>query len=170
MTSGQKRIILNVRSFFEKEKDQQRSIKREQVVARTSIATGVGETTVKKISKEYREEGQFESPMKRYTVERVRLYPDDFNIEALRHTVHQFYLDKDYPTLEKVLRRAKRDGIFESGRTTLSKLLKSMGFCYKIREDGKRYIYEQPRVIQQRHDYLRRMRRERKEKSRDILE
>ena len=53
LTSGQKRIILNVRSFFEKEKDQQRSIKREQVVARMSIATGVGETTVKKISKEY---------------------------------------------------------------------------------------------------------------------
>ena len=48
------------------------------MVARTSIATGVGETTVKKISKEYREEGQFESPMKRYTMERVRLYPDDF--------------------------------------------------------------------------------------------
>ena len=76
--------------------------------------------------------------MKRYTMERVRLY---FNREALRHTLHQFYLDKDYPTLDKVLRRVKRDGIFEGGRTTLSKLLKSMGFRYKIREDGKRYIY-----------------------------
>ena len=41
LTSSQKRIIINVRSFLEKEKDQQRSIKREQVVARTSIATGV---------------------------------------------------------------------------------------------------------------------------------
>ena len=138
LTSGQKRIIINVRSFFEKEKDQQWSIKTEQVVARTSIGTWVGETTIKKISKEYREEGQLESPMKRYTMERVRLY---FNREALRHTLHQFYLDKDYPTLDKVLRRVKRDGIFEGGRTTLSKLLKSMGFRYKIREDGKRYIY-----------------------------
>ena len=148
LTSGQKRIIINVRSFFEKEKDRQRSIKIEQVVARTSIATGVGETTIKKISKEYREEGQLESPMKRYTMERVRLYPDDFNREALRRTLHQFYLDKDYSTLDKVLRRAKRDGIFEGGCTALSKLLKSMGFRYKIREDGKRYIYEQPWVIQ----------------------
>ena len=58
-------------------------------------------------------------------------------------------LDKYYPTLDKVLRRAKRDGIFEGGRTTLSKLLKSMGFRYTVREDGKRYVYEQPRVIQQ---------------------
>ena len=107
LTSSQKRIKINVRSFFEKKKDQQRSIKREQVVAKTSIATGVGKTIIKKISKKYREEGQFESPMKRYTMERVRLYPDDFNREALRHTVHQFYLDKDYPTLDKVLRRAK---------------------------------------------------------------
>ena len=77
LTSSQKRIIINVKSFFEKEKDQQQSIKREQVVARMSIATGVGKTTIKKISKEYREEGQFESPMKRYTMER------DFNREAL---------------------------------------------------------------------------------------
>ena len=168
LTSSQKRIIINVKSFFEKEKDQQQSIKREQVVARTSIATGVGKTTIKKISKEYREEGQFESPMKRYTMERVRLYPDDFNREALRRTVHQFYLDKDYPTLDKVLRRAKRDGIFEGGCTTLSKLLKSMFFRYKIREDGKRYIYKQPRVIQLRHDYLRRMRRNREEKRPEI--
>ena len=66
LTSSQKRIKINVRSFFEKEKDQQRSIKREQVVAKTSIATGVGKTIIKKISKKYREEGQFESPMKRY--------------------------------------------------------------------------------------------------------
>ena len=67
-----------------------------------------------------------------------------------------------------MLRRAKRDGIFEGGRTTLSKLLKSMGFHYKVREDGKRYVYEQPRVIQQRHDYLRQMRRNREEKRPEI--
>ena len=41
---------------------------------------------------------------------------------------------------------------------SLSKVLK-----YKVREDGKRYVYEQPKVIQQRHDYLRRMRRNRQE-------
>ena len=49
-----------------------------------------------------------------------------------------------------------KDGI-EGGRTTLCKVLKSIGFKYKAREDGKRYIYEQPRIIQQRHNYLRRM-------------
>ena len=46
----------------------------------------------------------------------------------------------------------------------VAKILLKIGFKYKVRADGKRYIYEQPRVIQQRHDYLRRMQRNRMEK------
>ena len=45
----------------------------------------------------------------------------------------------------------------------MSKVLRSMGFKYKVREDGKRYVYEQSRVIQQRNDFLRRMRKNRLE-------
>ena len=44
-----------------------------------------------------------------------------------------------------------------------------MGFRYKTREDGKRYVYEQPRVIQQQHEYLRRMRRKRVEKRPEVF-
>ena len=35
-----------------------------------------------------------------------------------------------------------------------------MGFRYK-KHENKKYIYEQPRVIQQRHDYLRHLHRNR---------
>jgi hypothetical protein len=91
LTSGQKKIIHNVRTFFKRERDLQKSIKKQLVIVRTSLATGIGRTSVKKISREYREEGQFESPPNRYTKERVRLYPDDYNREALRRIVHQFY-------------------------------------------------------------------------------
>ena len=95
VTSGQKKIISNVRSFFEKERELQRSIKRDQVVARTSLATGVSESTVKRVSKEYRVEGEFKSPEKRYVKDRVRLYPDDFNRDAIRRIIHDSYLNKD---------------------------------------------------------------------------
>ena len=39
-----------------------------------------------------------------------------------------------------------------------------MGFRYKKRADGKLYVYEQPRVTQQRHDYLRSLRKNRNDK------
>ena len=44
-----------------------------------------------------------------------------------------------------------------------------MGFRYKTREDGKQYVYEQPRVIQQRHDYLRRRKRNRVDKRPEVF-
>ena len=133
VTSGHKKIITNVRSFFEKEREVQRSIKRDQVVARISLATGVSESTVKRVSKEYRVVGEFKSPEKRYLKDRVRLNPDDFNRDAIRRIMYDSYLNKDYPTLDSVLRKARSTGVFDGGRTTLSKLLKSMGFRYKDR-------------------------------------
>lgn len=47
LTSGQKKIVLNVRTFF---KTATGSIKREQVVTKTSLATGFGETMIIKKS------------------------------------------------------------------------------------------------------------------------
>ena len=165
VTAKEKVIVHNVRQFFEKEKHEQRSIRRNEVITRTAMATGIGTTTVKMIKKEYYvEHGDFDSTAgKRYKKERFRVYPDDFDREAIRRTVHDFYLNKTYPTLDKLLHVLKDKGIFKGGRTTLSKVLRSMGFKYKVREDGKRYVYEQPRVIQQRHDFLRRMRKNRLE-------
>ena len=136
---------------------------RNEVIRRTAKATGIGMTTVKSVKREFMTAGGFSSPVKRYKESRVRVFPDDFDREAIRRAVHDFYLQKSYPTLDKLLCTLREKDVFQGGRTTLSKVLKSMGFKYKVREDGKRYVYEQPKVIQQRHDYLRRMRRNRQE-------
>ena len=55
--------------------------------------------------------------------DRVRLYPDDFNRDAIRRIIHDSYLNKDYPTLDSVLWKARSTAVFDGGRTTLSKLL-----------------------------------------------
>ena len=46
VASGEKLIVHNVREFFEKKKEQQRSIKRNLVIERTAMATGLGTTTL----------------------------------------------------------------------------------------------------------------------------
>ena len=156
LPSQAKYVIMSVRKFFEKEREKQKSILRDQIVKRTSAACGVGTATVVRICKEYEgNSGLLSSPEKRYTASRVQIVLDDFNFEAIRNEVHG---RKEYPTLDSLLGALKDKNLFQGGRTTLWKVLREMGFRHK-KYQNKQYIYEQPRVIQQRHDYLRRLRR-----------
>ena len=41
----------------------------------------------------------------------------------IRHTVHDFYQEKKYPTLESLLAVVKEKGLFDGKRITLWKLL-----------------------------------------------
>ena len=94
---------MSVRKFFEKEREKQKSILRDQlqIVKRgTSAACGVGTATVVRICKEYEgNSGLLSSPEKRYTASRVQIVLDDFNVEAICKEVHAFYGRKGYSTL-----------------------------------------------------------------------
>ena len=104
----------------------------------------------------------FSSPAKRYKIDREKIVMDNFDTEALRSSVHEFYSEKKYPTMDSLLSAVKEKGIFSGERTTLRRGMRKMGFKYKKVND-KRYIYEQPRIIVWRHEYLRRLRRNRRE-------
>ena len=64
--------------------------------------------------------------------------------------------------MKKLLSELREKGLFHWHRTTLWKLLRRIRFTYKRVQD-KRYVYEQPRIIEWRHKYLRRMRKNRSE-------
>ena len=93
---------------------------------RTAKAIGIGMTTVKSVKREFMTAGGFSSPVKRYKESRVQVFPNDFDREAIRHAVHDFYLQKSYPKLDKLLCTLREKNVFQGGRTTLSKVLKSM--------------------------------------------
>ena len=105
LRSGEKSIVMNVRAFFEKEKAQGKSIMRERVIDRTASATGIGKTTIKRISKEFRSEGEFETPTKRYKRSRVRINLDDFSTDIIRREIHAAYTRKEYPTLDSLQKK-----------------------------------------------------------------
>ena len=154
-------IIYNIYKYFERESAKSRYRGPPKLTHKTAEATGYSERTVRRIiaEKSALSGAAFSSPTKRYKVERKRI---DFDTEALRRSVHEFYSDKKYPTLDSLLVSVKEKGIFTGERTTLWKILRKMGFKYKMVND-KRYIYEQSRIIVQRHEYLRRLRRNRRE-------
>lgn len=56
---------------------------------------------------------------------------DDFKIEALRHTVHEFCCEKKYVTLVSLLAAINKRSVFIRERVTLKKLLRRIGFKYK---------------------------------------
>ena len=154
-----RQVVEAVRTFFEKEKATQRSILRNQVVNRTAQACKISPRTVERIHDEFRSSsGLPSSPEKRYEESRVRVVVDDYNVDAIRKEVHAFYARKEYPTLDSLLGVVRSKALFSGSRTTLWKVLHEMGFRNK-KHENKNYIYEQPRVIQQRHDFLRRLRR-----------
>ena len=47
----------------------------------------------------------FSSPAKRYKIDREKIVMDDFDTEALRSAVHEFYSEKKYPTMDSLLRQ-----------------------------------------------------------------
>lgn len=53
----------------------------------------------------------FASP-KRYSKSRQRVTVDDFDIDVIRCSVHDFYTRKEYPTLDKLLGAVKKEGTF----------------------------------------------------------
>ena len=149
----------NVSEFMTMEKRAGRSILRMNVVERVAQACQLSTNTVVRIWHEAKNnEGNFSTPSKRYHVSRKKINPDSFDREAIRKTIHAFYERNEYPTLDSVLEQVKEKEIFRGGSSsTVYKLLREMGFKYRQHEN-KRYIYEQPRIIQQRHSYLRTMR------------
>ena len=108
-----------MRKFLESEKKQQRSILWDRVFNRTAKTCGVGVRTVYQIESEFKTSDVLCTPKKSYSMSRIQILLDDFNVEAIRRIVHEFYTKKEYPTLDSLLSVVKSRGVFTGGRTTL---------------------------------------------------
>ena len=106
--------------------------------SKTAQATGYSVRTVERVvaMKRASSGAVFQSPVKRYAASRARIVVDDFDTEAIRRTIHDFYEKKEYPTLKKLLSVVREKGLFRGHRTTLWKLLRRIGLLirkYRIR-------------------------------------
>ena len=125
----------------------------------TVKATGLSKNTVKRICSDGTiTGGSFGSPEKRYGMSRKKVVTDGFDRAAIRRTVHEFYTRKEYPKVQMLLQAIHQKGIFVGEKTSLKHLLKEMGFKFKI-HNNRIYVMEQPRVIVQTHNFLRKVRK-----------
>ena len=136
-----KNIIFSIYSYFEEQHRKSKVRVAAKLSSKTAQATGYSTCTVERVvaMKRASSGAAFQSPVKRYTASSIVL--DDFDMEAIRRTIHDFYEKKEYPTLKKLLSVLREKGLFCGHRTTLWKLLRRIGFTYKKVQD-KRYVYD----------------------------
>ncbi|KAG8242909.1 hypothetical protein J6590_056475 [Homalodisca vitripennis] len=80
---------------------------------------------------------------------------DNFQKDAIRH-VYAYYRRKQYPILKKLIQSLKDADLFNGCKSSLSLVLKQLGFKYK--SVGKRKVlFERPDVVAWRCRFLRQM-------------
>ena len=88
------------------------------LIKKTKEATGFAERSIYRVLKEKKHlrQGKFESPLKRYhKASRKMVCVDDFDVAAIRRTVHEFYDRKEYPTITKIATVLKQKELFTGG-------------------------------------------------------
>lgn len=67
------------------------------VAERTAKATGISRRTVQRVHAKFiGGNGHFFTPVKLYSVSRIRINPDSFDRDVIRRVVHGFYERKEY--------------------------------------------------------------------------
>jgi len=104
----------------------------------TADACEVSVVTVKRITSEASkslssesESGpKFTSPRKTFKRVKYATDIDDFDVDIVRRTVHEFYDNREYPTTEKFLNAYKQKTGYNGSRTSMWRILRSLNFKY----------------------------------------
>ena len=151
-----KNIIINLKNFFDLEKQSKSAISMDNVMDRLEVATKIPKTSLYRIVK-----GKLATKKSKKSGKSIEI--DNFDKQFIIRTIHNFYRRKEFPTLDKLLKILREEINFRGGRTTLFRFLKKLGFRYK-KQDGRKFLVERAEVVMLRHQYLRKMKKIRKEK------
>lgn len=147
---GQAReIIFKVIKFFESEKQNRGyAYPVENVVKRACAATGLSESTIKRIKRDgLRAEAtqtKIAGPKKK-RVRKTKVQLDYFQLCALRGIVNSYSVRKEVPTLGKILTAAKHELNYRGGKESLRLiLLNKLGIKFKKCEKKNKKPKDEP--------------------------
>jgi hypothetical protein len=147
-------LLANLKQFFEQEKSQEQPISLDNILNRMELATGMNQRTICRC-------------LKPNTYHKKRGRPeiniDEFDLQAISRKIHQFYQNKEFPTLDKLHAVLKDEINFKASKSKLLKVLKRLGYKYK-QKDGRKFLIEKPEITFLRHQFLRKMKKVRETK------
>ncbi|XP_072946958.1 uncharacterized protein [Epargyreus clarus] len=147
---GQAReIIYKVIKFFESEKQNRGyAFPVENVVKRACAATGLSESTIKRIKRDGLRAEATQTKMtgpKKKRVRKTKVQLDYFQLCSLRGIVNSYSMRKEIPTLGKILAAAKHELNYKGGKESLRLiLLNKLGIKFKKCEKKNKKPVEQP--------------------------
>lgn len=165
-------MIISAICFFRKE-GEERGDKRYPVYQKVHECVGRSIATVKRCAalmkeseKENEENEGASRPMKKQCVRRGRtkIELDDFTLNVIRRTIHDFYLAKMFPTIKNLHQKliSSLPDFPEMSSKTLLNIVKSIGFSFQ-KITKKPILMESLEVAATRHTYLRKIRNLRSE-------
>ncbi|CAH2100876.1 unnamed protein product [Euphydryas editha] len=174
LKSGEREMVLKVKSFCEKEKSNKGPIiPFESVRLRVAAMTGISEKTVTNISKEGEVAASTSTKISTPGKSRPRdskIQLDDFEMCAIRHKIHEFYVvRKELPTLTKILHELRNDIDYKGSRTTLWRIMKKMGFFFKKCQSNRKVLMERHDIVAWRFRYLNELRDNRNREQRPVI-
>lgn len=155
LSLNEKTIVLNV---FEALRIQNSTSSVESVVQSCSQMTGIGKTTIYKLMKD-KKQGNI-TPSKPKSGRR-KLEVDELTKQGIRRKAHLLYLNKEIPTLDKLLTKIKEDPEMQHiKRDKLWKILKELNFHWE-KLNRKSILIERDEIVKWRRQYLRSIRQAR---------
>lgn len=99
----------------------------------------------------------FASPPKNYKRAKYATAIDDFDIDIVQRTIHEFYDNREYPTTIKLLNKYREKINCNGSKTSMWRILKSLHFKYKKCNDGRKFLMERNDIVLMRVKFLRKM-------------
>jgi len=129
-------------------------LKAKEIIKIISEESGIGQRTVSVTLSEYRNKGSVSSPNKTKIRPTVTEKVDDFDQDAIRKKVHEFWHRREIPTLKKILTAVNKDTTLPNfSETSLRRLLKHLNFEY-VRKSRNSALIERIDIVCWRRWYL----------------
>ncbi|XP_026330569.1 uncharacterized protein LOC113238062 [Hyposmocoma kahamanoa] len=98
------------------------------------------------------QENKLRTPKKKRQPRRVTS-KDNFDVDAIRRHVYDYYLRKEIPILKKLVTSLRDSELFRGQKSSLAKVLKDSGFSYK-KADKRKILMERHDVAMARCNFL----------------
>ena len=159
-----KEIVRNAYEFCRKEEKEGISISLKKWLQRLELITGVNKRTVQRVLREGPADMELATEKPTPLPQQTKFIIDDFDKCVIRRTVQTMYEEKKVlPTLSNIREMLIRKIEYSGSLTTLSKVLKGLGFSYKRCSQNRKVLMERPDVVSQRIRFLRQIKSFREE-------
>lgn len=120
----------------------------------TAEACGISKRSIQRICSEARKSGDvpeaghsFTSPRKSYKRAKLVTELDDFDCDAVRRTIYEFYDKGEYPTSRSIFNSIKSKTNYSGSVRSILRILKSLKFSYKKCSDGRIFLMERNDIV-----------------------